>query len=186
MPIGGLDLSPHRHELASDLHARGGRFFSPCPRPALGCGPGGTGLSGMLLGGPQVDDGLGQGRELEDEPELRDEWIAGDDGHGGQDPRCGAQAIACGGWAGQAPVGAPGGAVVGVGGSPQFLVAECPGGGIQDVRRSPGRIGRRAGIGGDVVADLLRGVTGGPGGVLVDGAAFGCGEPPGAGRCGGR
>jgi hypothetical protein len=38
----------------------------------------------MPLGGPQADDGLGQGRKLEDEPELRDERVAGDDGHGGQ------------------------------------------------------------------------------------------------------
>jgi hypothetical protein len=96
----------------------------------------------MPLGGPQADDGFCQGRELEDEPQLRDERIAGRDGYGGQDPGCGAQPVACRGWAGQAPVGAPGGAVVGVGGSPQFLVAECPGGGVQSVRRGPGGIGR--------------------------------------------
>jgi hypothetical protein len=88
---------------------------------SLGRGTGGTGLSGMPLGGPEVDEGLGQGRELEDEPELRDQRITGDDGHGGQDPGCGAQPVACGSWAGQAPVCTPGGAVVGVGGS-----GRCP------------------------------------------------------------
>lgn len=36
-------------------------------------------MSGVPLGGPQAGDGLGQSRELKDEPELRDERIAGDD-----------------------------------------------------------------------------------------------------------
>jgi hypothetical protein len=132
-------------------------------------------LSGVPLGGPQVCDGFGQGRELEDEPELRDERIAGDDSHGGQDPGCGAQPVACGSWAGQARVGASGAAVVGVSGSPQFLVAECPGGGVQGVGGGPGGIGCRGRVGDSEVADLLRGVTSGPGGVLVDGVPFGRG-----------
>ncbi len=72
----------------------------------------------MPLGSPQVDDGLGQGRELEDEPELSDERIAGSDGGSGQHPGRSAQPVTCGGWAGRASVGASGGAVVGVGGSP--------------------------------------------------------------------
>jgi hypothetical protein len=45
----------------------------------------------MPLGAPQVNDGFGQGRELEDEPELGDQRIASDDSRGGQHPGCGAQ-----------------------------------------------------------------------------------------------
>jgi hypothetical protein len=46
----------------------GGAVYERRAAYSLGRGPGGTGLSGVPLGGAQVDDSLGQGRELEDEP----------------------------------------------------------------------------------------------------------------------
>jgi hypothetical protein len=70
----------------------------------------------MPLGSSQVGDGFDQGCELQDEPELCDERVAGGDGRRGQDPGCSPQAVADWTGVGQAPVGAPGGAVVGVGG----------------------------------------------------------------------
>src|SRR5258708_37372118 len=105
-------------------------------------------MSGMMLGGSQVNDGLGQCGELEDEPELRDERVAGGDGRCGQDPGCSAQPVACRGGAGQAPGGAPGGAVGGGGCPPEFLGAEGAGGGRPGGGGGPAGVGPAAGAGG--------------------------------------
>jgi hypothetical protein len=50
---------------------------------------------------------------------------------------------------------------------------------VQRVGGGPGGIRRSARVSGGMVADLLRGVTGGPGSVLVDRAAFSRGEDAG-------
>jgi hypothetical protein len=72
----------------------------------------------MPLGGSYAYDGLGQHCQLEDEPELGDQWIAGGNGCGRQHPGRGAQVVACRSWAGHAPVGKARGAIVGGGSSP--------------------------------------------------------------------
>jgi len=142
-------------------------------------------LSGTALSDSRVHDSLGQHCQLEDEPELGNQRIPGGKSCRGQHPGGAAQAVAYWGWPGHAPVCAPGGAVVGGGSSPQLLVAEGAGSGVQGVGGGPGGVGRRAGVGRCKVADVLCGVAGCAGGMVVDGVAFGVGEPGGVAGCGG-
>lgn len=79
---------------------------------ALGRPAGGGSLSGMLLCVTQVRDGLDERSEAHDQHDLGGVRVAANGHDGGQQSGRAAQAVPGRGWAGNAPVRGPGGAIV--------------------------------------------------------------------------
>ena len=106
------------------------------------------------------------------ERELGQDGIAGRECGTGHEPGGVAQVVPERGWPRDPAVGQAGGAVVGVGGLAEHPVAQQLGRDVQGVGGGPGGVGGGVRVGDGEVLDLLRGVSGGAGGVLVEGVAF--------------
>ena len=175
--VGGRGKSRRVRSAGSGLWSRWAGHEVEAARAAwrsLGGLAGGGGLGGVVLGFAEVGDGLDEADEPGQERELGQDGIAGRERGTGHEPGGVAQVVAERGWTGDAAVGHAGGAVVGVGG-----LAESPGCParwpstcrVSAAAQAASARGVRVGDG--EVPDLLRGVSGGAGGVLVDGVAFG-------------
>ena len=133
-----------------------------------GCGC----LGGVVLGFAEVGDGFDEAGEAGQERELGQDGIAVGERGTGHEAGGAAQVVPGRGWTRNASVGQAGGAVVGVGGLADHPVAQELGRDVEGVGGGPGGVGSGVRVGDGEVLDLLRGVRGGAGGVVVEGVAF--------------
>ncbi|MGI8450131.1 MAG: hypothetical protein ACR2MP_23735 [Streptosporangiaceae bacterium] len=133
---------------------------------------GGGRLGRVVLGFAEVGNGLDEPGEAGQERELGQDGITARERGAGHEPSGAAQVVPGQGWTGDPPVGHAGRAVVGIGGLVDHPAAQELGGDVEGVSGGPGSVGRSLRVSDGEVLDLLRGIRGGAGGVLVEGVAF--------------
>ena len=129
-------------------------------------------LGGVVLGFAEFGDGFDEPGEAGHERELGQDDIAAGERGTGHETGGAAQVVPGRGWTRNASVGHAGGAVVGVGGLADHPVAQELGRDVEGVGGGPGGVGSGVRVGEGEFLDLLRGVSGGAGGVLVEGVAL--------------